>query len=154
MKKMLLCLSMAALLSGCATSGTKIEQAQIDSLVKGKTTSSEVIALLGPPTAVTQNSDGSQVLGWGYAYVGFAGIGTEVESTTVTIAPDGTVSSYARSGSKVGGGAPSKYSAAPVQPTPGPMTKSQYKQAQVQKLTEQNLPYDEYQKRYQEIMAQ
>lgn len=152
MKKMVLGLSMALLLSGCASSGTKISQYQLDELVKGRTTSSEVIERFGPPTSVTQNSDGTQAFGWGYAYVGFAGIGTEVESVSVLIGQDGTVSSYTRSGSTVGG-ATSTY-AAPAPVTPGPLSKSQYKQIQLQKLTDQNLPYDEYQKRYKEIMAQ
>jgi len=44
------------------TSGTPVDQAQIDSFQKGVTTVSEVEAKLGQPQQTTQNPDGSQTL--------------------------------------------------------------------------------------------
>ena len=44
----------AAALVGCAT-GKKIEQAQYEQAIEGKTTRSQLVALFGEPTAVSMN---------------------------------------------------------------------------------------------------
>jgi outer membrane protein assembly factor BamE (lipoprotein component of BamABCDE complex) len=44
------------------TSGTKVDQAQIDKFQKGATTASEVQATLGQPQQTTQNPDGGLTL--------------------------------------------------------------------------------------------
>ncbi|MNQ84260.1 hypothetical protein D3C85_993820 [compost metagenome] len=86
-------------LAGCATSGTKITQGQLNQVVSGQTTHSDLVRLFGPPTSEVYSSDGTQVMGWGYAHVGFAGIGTEIQGVSMIIGPDGTVSGYTRTGS-------------------------------------------------------
>lgn len=97
----------ACLLAGCATSGKKVSDAQLSQIVSGKTTQSELISLLGPPTTEAYSSDGGRVLGWGYAHVGFAGIGTEVQGIAAVIGPDGLVKSWSRSGNTAVSGAAS-----------------------------------------------
>lgn len=47
----------------------------------------------------------------------------------------------------------SPYIAAPASAVP-PLDKQEYQQRQLQKLMEENLPYEEYQKRYRAIIAQ
>lgn len=91
-------LLMAVTLAGCATSGSRISQSQMDRIVTGQTTRDEMISVFGPPNTETVNADGSSVLGWGYAHIGFAGIGTEVQGIAVVIGPDGRVVSYSRNG--------------------------------------------------------
>jgi len=86
--------SLALLLTACASSGHPISQDQIDQIVKGKTTQSELLANLGTPTSQAFNSDGTKVLTWAYAYVGFAGIGTETQALSVIVGPDGRVAAY------------------------------------------------------------
>lgn len=98
MQKLLIITLAAFMLYGCATSGRKITEAQIANIQQGKTTQAELVSSLGQPTSFSQNSDGSKVLGWGYAHVGFAGIGTEVQGFSVVIGPDGTVQSFTRTG--------------------------------------------------------
>ena len=99
MRKFLVSAVMAAALVGCATSGTKITQEQLDQVVQGKTTRAEVVSLFGQPTSVSMNSDGTQILGWGYAHVGFAGIGTEVQGLSVVFDDKELVKAYTRTGS-------------------------------------------------------
>jgi outer membrane protein assembly factor BamE (lipoprotein component of BamABCDE complex) len=49
----------AALLTGCATSGTKVTQAQAAQFTKGQSTEADVIARLGPPTRTSKLPDGA-----------------------------------------------------------------------------------------------
>jgi len=53
---------------------------------------------------------------------------------------------------------PARQAVASPQPaptaTPAPLSSAEYKDRQIDLLMQQNLPYDEYQKRYQAIMAQ
>ena len=151
-------IALAALI-GCATSGRKITQAQLDQVVSGQTTRSELIALFGPPTSEVYSSDGSQILGWGYAHVGFMGTNTEVQGVSMVIGADGTVTGYTRTGSApLTPMAPAHSAGKPVtpaQPIPsGLMSKGDYQQQQLDRLMQQNLPYEEYQKRYKQITGE
>lgn len=145
-----------AVLMGCATSGRKITQAQLDQVVSGQTTRSELIALFGPPTSEIYSSNGSQILGWGYAHVGFMGVNTEVQGVSMVIGADGTVTGYSRTGSAPltpahSAGQP----VTPAQPIPsGLMSKGDYQQQQLDRLMQQNLPYEEYQERYKQITGE
>lgn len=93
MKRILSALMILAL-SGCATYGKPVTQAQLDAIQQGKTTKSELISSFGPPIAVTKNSDGTQVMSWGYSYVGFAGSGYKSQGLSVILDSSGKVVSY------------------------------------------------------------
>jgi len=83
-------------LSGCSTtSGTKVEQADIAFMVKGKTKKPEVISKLGPPSVTSVKSDGSEQLVWmhnkstvdGKSFIPFVGLfagGGSSETKTLT----------------------------------------------------------------------
>ena len=58
---------LALTLGGCATSGTKINDAQMATIEKGKTTYDELVARLGTPTTLTALEDGSRVATYAYA---------------------------------------------------------------------------------------
>lgn len=90
---------LTAVLSGCASSGKEITQEQVDRIVQGQTTQDQLISIFGKPMAEQYNSDGSRVLTWGYAYVGFMGAGTETQGLSVILGPDGKVTGYSRAGS-------------------------------------------------------
>lgn len=86
------------LLVACASSGKPISQSNIDQIVQGETTRSELVSMFGSPMSETVNSDGSVILTWAYAYVGFAGVGTETQGLSVVIGPDGRVVSHTKTG--------------------------------------------------------
>jgi hypothetical protein len=46
--------------------GKKIDQSKVDQIVEGKTTESEVIALLGEPQRATEAPNGIKILGYQY----------------------------------------------------------------------------------------
>jgi outer membrane protein assembly factor BamE (lipoprotein component of BamABCDE complex) len=54
----------AALFSGCASAGTKVDQAAVSKIQKGKTSKAEVVALLGSPMSASLTGDGKEVLVW------------------------------------------------------------------------------------------
>lgn len=98
MRKIITAGILAILLAGCATSGQRITQDKMDQVINGQTTRADLITLFGAPTSETYNSDGSQLLAWGYAHIGFMGIGTEVQSLAVKVGPDGRVDGFSRTG--------------------------------------------------------
>lgn len=48
------------LLAGCASSGTKVTEAQAGQFTKGQSTETQVIAALGAPSSSTRAADGSR----------------------------------------------------------------------------------------------
>jgi outer membrane protein assembly factor BamE (lipoprotein component of BamABCDE complex) len=48
-----------ALLAGCASSGTKVTDAQAAQFAKGQSTEADVVARLGPPTRISKLPDGA-----------------------------------------------------------------------------------------------
>ena len=60
-------IAFAALCGGCASSGTKVEQSALSKIIKGKTTKSEVIALLGNPMSAQLTGNGKEIDTWSYA---------------------------------------------------------------------------------------
>jgi hypothetical protein len=50
----------ALALAGCASSGTKVTEAQASQFIKGQSTEAEVIAKLGQPTSSSRAADGSR----------------------------------------------------------------------------------------------
>ena len=92
-RAILVCL-MVIFLSACASSGQEITQQQIDQIVKGQTTKPELLSLLGRPQSVMSNSDGTEILTWAYAHVGFMGSNVKSTGLSVVIGQDGKVASY------------------------------------------------------------
>lgn len=90
-------LAFVLILAGCAsTYGKPITQSQLDMLVVGKTTVRESVEIFGKPVTDTINSDGTRVLGWGYAKSTF---GSPMESQGISIVFDrhGKMASFSRS---------------------------------------------------------
>ena len=57
---------LSALLIGCATMGTKIDENKLTQIKEGVTTKKEVIALLGPPFTVSLTSEGKTLMTYSY----------------------------------------------------------------------------------------
>lgn len=156
------CLTAFALclaLSGCASSGHKITQQQFDQVQAGKTTTADLIGLFGEPNSRVYNSDGTQTLIWSYVYVGFAGIGTQIQTASMNIGSDGTVQGYTRSGNAPvpsSAGFAKPVATAPLStPASGPaLDKKAWQDQQLKKLQESDVSYEEYQVRYKKIMGE
>ena len=100
MKLFLLSASAAALLlTGCATTGVKIDPARLDAMKVGVTTPAEAIAMFGPPTVETTAGDGAVTLQYTYAeaqvrastfipIVGMFAGGTDVKASSVNMSFD------------------------------------------------------------------
>jgi len=96
MRKILIAAALI-LAAGCASHGRPITQAQIDQIEEGKTTKQELLASFGKPVVTSRNSDGTEIIGWAYAKVGFAGSSYQNQSLTVTLDPQGKVLRYTTS---------------------------------------------------------
>jgi hypothetical protein len=59
--RLIIAVCLAGVLAGCASSGTKVTQAQVSAFQTGKTTEAEVIAALGAPNSASVLSDGSRI---------------------------------------------------------------------------------------------
>ncbi|BBO55826.1 hypothetical protein [Cobetia sp. AM6] len=78
----------AAAVSGCATSGQKMDNAAIESLEPGVTTLSEMKEQFGAPVGQGFGNDGNLVVNWVYVHVGAFGIGTEQQSLSAVFDDD------------------------------------------------------------------
>lgn len=96
MKKLTMLL-VSAVLSACSTYGTPITDEQVAQIKQGVTTNEELVSQFGKPLAVGRNSDGTQVMSWGYAKVGFAGSSYENQVLSVILDSSGKVASYTTS---------------------------------------------------------
>jgi outer membrane protein assembly factor BamE (lipoprotein component of BamABCDE complex) len=75
-------LSLATLM-GCASSGREIEQADVNTIVPGKTTKAEMLERFGQPRGQSYVENGKLGMNWMYVHVGFGGIGGEQQILTV-----------------------------------------------------------------------
>jgi len=87
----------AAGMAACVSHGRPITDEQVAAVREGVTTKQELLASFGRPVVSSKNSDGTEVIGWAYAKVGFAGSSYTNQSITVTVGQDGTVKSYTTS---------------------------------------------------------
>lgn len=71
---------LTAMLSACASVGREFDSSKLNQLQSGTSTIMDANRLLGKPTAMSTNSDGSQVLGWHYAKSSLGGAKSEVVS--------------------------------------------------------------------------
>lgn len=62
-------------LSGCASSGGKIDHANVEKIVLGTTTKQQMFELFGTPLSQAYGSDGKLTMIWHYVYVGPFGTG-------------------------------------------------------------------------------
>ncbi|MGE8335743.1 hypothetical protein [Pseudomonas laurylsulfatiphila] len=82
------------LLAACTTYGKPVTQEQLDQIKQGVTTKEDLLGSFGPPLATARNSDGTQVMSWGYANVGFAGTSYKNQALSVVLDSAGKVVSF------------------------------------------------------------
>lgn len=85
------------LLAACSTYGKPVTQAQLDQIQQGVTTKDDLLSSFGKPLTVTKNSDGTQIMSWGYAKVGFAGSSYSNQALSVVLDSSGKVVSFTSS---------------------------------------------------------
>jgi hypothetical protein len=83
MAKHLVLIVLAGLLLGCATAGRPYNTAAVDNIQIGKTTSDEVIAMLGAPVSERKLSNGIHVYDYTYAETPFLAVGESVDNLQV-----------------------------------------------------------------------
>ena len=156
-------LALCLVFTGCVSSGRAVNERQLSQIVSGQTTAADLVRIIGEPTSRTYREDGSQIMAWGYARIGmFFGAGTKVQSVSMIIGPDGTVSGYSRAGSKAVVDAPLRKAEPSKPPAPAhasdtgdaPLSLKEYQDIQIQNLMQEKVSYEEYQRRYKAIMAQ
>jgi hypothetical protein len=107
----------ALILAGCASAGTKVDQATVASFVKGQTTVGEAEAALGEPNGTATKPDGSTVLVYTYSrtsvraatfipYVGafVGGADTKTQTAALRFGSDGTYQDASMTTGNVGAG--------------------------------------------------
>lgn len=148
--KSLLPFFLAAVLTGCAGTDFTFDEAR---QVKVGMTESQLTEIMGRPYSIVSNGE-AQTWVWSRAN-GFTGTSRAVSF----ILKDGVVNSVPTipesfEGSRMQIAKPARPAPAVTTPSPSasPLTPQAYKDAQVQQLMQQNLPYEEYQKRYRAIM--
>ena len=85
------------LLAACSTFGKPVTQAQLDQIQQGVTTKDDLLSSFGKPLTVKKNSDGTQIMSWGYAKVGFAGSSYSNQALSVVLDSSGKVTSFTSS---------------------------------------------------------
>lgn len=95
--KKVLTLVAVCLLAACSTFGKPVTQAQLDQIQQGVTTKDDLLSSFGKPLSVTKNSDGTQIMSWGYAKVGFAGSSYSNQALSVVLDSSGKVTSFTSS---------------------------------------------------------
>lgn len=146
----LIAASLIALLAGCAGTNFSFDNA---AKVKPGMTEAQVTQLMGRPYSVVSRGD-SQMWIWSHAN-GFSGssksVSFEMSNGRVVSVPSipGAFTSGATMQVAVPSAAPSD-----TQPLGEPLSEHAYKEQQLRDLSQQNLPYQEYQKRYREITEQ
>ncbi|MFA5111348.1 MAG: hypothetical protein WC443_08090 [Desulfobaccales bacterium] len=84
MAKRLLIIALAGLFLGCsATAGRRYNTAAIENIEVGKTTPSEVVAMLGPPLSERKLSNGTNIYNYTYAETPFLAVGNYVDNLQV-----------------------------------------------------------------------
>lgn len=69
-RKVFVALLYIAALSACASSGSRIEQSNVDQIIIGTTTKNQMLQTFGSPLSQTFNSDGKLMMTWFYVFVG------------------------------------------------------------------------------------
>lgn len=100
--RFLVLVMLMVMMSGCATSniGTVIDQSKLSEIKEGETTYSQVLDLLGQPSTVTSNSDGTTVYGYVHSTASVNLIGSSSSSANVvyvTFDANGVVQKWVQS---------------------------------------------------------
>lgn len=80
--------------TGCAASGTKLQQADIERIEPGVTTYSQMESMFGAPVAQGYNASGLLTANWMYVFVGPFGAGAEQQTLSAVFNEDKTVRQY------------------------------------------------------------
>jgi len=110
-------LCVALVLTGCASSGTKVDPNTVATFIKGRTTVADAEAALGEPNGTSTAQDGSTTLIYTYArtsvrastfipYVGafVGGADSKTQSTILSFGADGTYQGATATTGNVGAG--------------------------------------------------
>lgn len=101
-------LFVAALVTGCASSGTQIDQSKVQAIHPGVTTYDNMVRDFGPPLSQAFNQDGLLTAQWFYFYTAAFGMNQEQQHLTVLFNKDKTVKDVVSSASSGNGAKPGR----------------------------------------------
>lgn len=87
------------LIAGCASSGTKIDQSNIEKIEQGVTTKDQMYTMFGSPLSQSYSSEGKLTMIWHYVYVGPFGLGMKQQNLAVVFDDNDVVEKYNMVGS-------------------------------------------------------
>src|SRR5690554_663772 len=94
MRNTIFAVLLAALLSACASSGTKMDASKTDQLAIGQTTQSDMMQMFGSPLAQSYDDEGRLTLTWHYVHVGPFGTNMQQQNLIAVFSEDGTLARY------------------------------------------------------------
>jgi len=81
-------------IAGCASSGTKIDQANIQKIKPGTTTKQQMLEMFGAPLSQSYGTEGKLTMLWHYVYVGPFGTGIKQQNLAVLFDQQDRVEKY------------------------------------------------------------
>lgn len=97
MRRFIVCILAAVsflAIAGCASSGTKIDQANIQKIRPGATTKQQMIEMFGQPLSQSYGTEGKLSMLWHYVYVGPFGTGMKQQNLAVLFDQQDRVEKY------------------------------------------------------------
>ena len=85
---------MSITIMSCVSNGTKIERSNVDQIVQGKTTKTEMITTFGNPLSQSFGPEGKLSMIWFYVHVGPFGLGMEQQNLAVLFNENEVVEKY------------------------------------------------------------
>lgn len=81
-------------LIGCASSGRRLEQSNLEKIVIGTTTKDEMISMFGPPLSQSYGTEGKLTMLWSYVFIGPFGLGMKQQNLAVLFDQNEIVEKY------------------------------------------------------------
>lgn len=85
---------MVILITGCASSGREMTQENLNNIIVGSTTKSQMIQTFGSPLSQSYGAEGKLTMLWHYVYVGPFGTGMKQQNLAVLFDENEVVEKY------------------------------------------------------------
>lgn len=148
------CLLLA--LSACAHRGNEMSPDTLSKIVPGSTTRDQMVQMFGSPLSQSFGTEGKLTMIWYYVHVGPFGTNMKQQNLTVLFDQQDRVERFSLvddvSKRPVNIASPPPTPQLQTQAAPEPMSEQAYKDGKIRQLMKEDISYEEYQRRYREIM--
>jgi outer membrane protein assembly factor BamE (lipoprotein component of BamABCDE complex) len=143
-------------LAGCAHRGEQMDEDALRRIAPGVTTRAEMVQMFGNPLSQSFGTEGKLSMIWYYVHVGPFGTNMKQQNLTVLFDQQDRVERFSLvddvNKRPVNIASPPPTPQPQTQAAPEPMSEKAYKDAKIQQLMKEDISYEEYQRRYREIM--